>query len=100
MDDFCSILDLPTSAKHDGTIEGMARALRPLSTDPTADLDIPFRRAVFAWLIGDGDMHMKNLAILKTAQASAKTFTAVRLPSSTTSYPRGFFQVLAVIEWP
>jgi serine/threonine-protein kinase HipA len=78
MEDFCSILDLPTSAKYDGTIERMARALRPLSTDPTADLNILFRRAVFAWLIADGDMHLKNLAVLKTAEAGAKTFTAVR----------------------
>lgn len=78
MEDFCSILDLPTSAKYDGTIERMARALRPLSTDPAADLNILFRRAVFAWLIADGDMHLKNLAVLKTADARAKTFTAVR----------------------
>jgi serine/threonine-protein kinase HipA len=78
MEDFCSILDLPTSAKYDGTIERMARALRPLSTDPAADLNILFRRAVFAWLIADGDMHLKNLAVLKTAEAVAKTFTAVR----------------------
>ena len=78
MEDFCSILDLPTSAKYDGTIERMARALSPISTDPAADLNILFRRAVFAWLIGDGDMHLKNLAVLKTADAGAKTFTAVR----------------------
>lgn len=78
MEDFCSILDLPTSAKYDGTIERMARALRPLSTDPAADLNILFRRAVFAWLIADGDMHLKNLAVLKTADAGAKAFTAVR----------------------
>jgi len=78
MEDFCSILDLPTSAKYDGTIERMARALRPLSTDPVADLTLLFRRAVFAWLIGDGDMHLKNLAVLKTADVGAKTFTAVR----------------------
>jgi serine/threonine-protein kinase HipA len=78
MEDFCSILDLPTSAKYDGTIERMARALRPLSTDPAADLNILFRRAVFAWLIADGDMHLKNLAVLKTANVGAKTFTAVR----------------------
>ena len=78
MEDFCSILDLPTSAKYDGTIERMARALRPISTDPAADLNILFRRAVFAWLIADGDMHLKNLAVLKTADAGAKTFTAVR----------------------
>ncbi len=78
MEDFCSILDLPASAKYDGTIERMARGLRPLSTDPAADLDILFRRAVFAWLIADGDMHLKNLAILKTAEAEAKAFTMVR----------------------
>jgi serine/threonine-protein kinase HipA len=78
LEDFCSILDLPASAKYDGTIERMARGLRPLSTDPTADLDILFRRAVFGWLIADGDMHLKNLAMLKIAEAGAKGFTSVR----------------------
>lgn len=78
LEDFCSILDLPTSAKYDGTIERMAKGLRPLSTDPAADLTILFRRAIFAWLIADGDMHLKNLAMLKTADAGAKTFTSVR----------------------
>jgi serine/threonine-protein kinase HipA len=78
LEDFCSILDLPAAAKYDGTIERMARGLRPLSTDPAADLDILFRRAVFAWLIADGDMHLKNLAMLKTAEAGAKAFTTVR----------------------
>jgi len=78
LEDFCSVLDLPASAKYDGTIERMARGLRPLSTDPTADLEILFRRAVFAWLIADGDMHLKNLALLKIAEAKAKSFTSVR----------------------
>lgn len=78
LEDFCSALDLPASAKYDGTIERMARSLRPLSTDATADLDILFRRAVFAWLIADGDMHLKNLALLKIAEAGARVFTSVR----------------------
>jgi serine/threonine-protein kinase HipA len=78
LEDFCSVLDLPASAKYDGTIERMARGLRPLSTKPAADLDILFRRAVFAWLIADGDMHLKNLALLKIAEAGAKVFTSVR----------------------
>ena len=78
LEDFCSVLDLPASAKYDATIERMARGLRPLSTDPTADLEILFRRAVFAWLIADGDMHLKNLALLKIAEANAKSFTSVR----------------------
>lgn len=78
LEDFCSVLDLPASAKYDGTIEGMARSLRPLSTDSAADLDILFRRSVFAWLIADGDMHLKNLALLKIAEAGARVFTSVR----------------------
>lgn len=78
LEDFCSILDLPASAKYDGTIERMAKGLRPLSTDLAADLDILFRRAVFAWLVADGDMHLKNLALLKVAEPGAKTFTSVR----------------------
>ncbi len=78
LEDFCSILDLPASAKYDGTIERMAKGLRPLSTDPAADLDILFRRAVFAWLVADGDMHLKNLAMLKIADPESKNFTSVR----------------------
>lgn len=79
LEDACSILDLPASAKYEGTIERLARALRPLSTDPAVDLDILIQRALFAWLIADGDMHLKNLAVLKTAEAGASTFTTVRL---------------------
>lgn len=78
LEDFCSVLDLPASAKYDGTIERVARGLRPLSTDPTDDLDILFRRALFAWLIADGDMHLKNLALLKIAAPGARRFESVR----------------------
>ena len=78
LEDFCSILDLPATAKYDSTIERMAKGLRPLSTEPEADLDILFRRALFAWLIADGDMHLKNLAMLKTVAAGDKEFTSVR----------------------
>ena len=78
MEDFCSILGLPTSAKYDGTIERMARGLRPLSTDPIADLEILFRRALFAWFIADGDMHLKNLALLKITDPGSRQFASVR----------------------
>lgn len=79
LDDLCSVLDLPPEAKYDGTIERIARAVRPLSTDPEADLLLVLKRALFAWLIGDGDMHLKNLALLKIAQPEARSFETVRL---------------------
>jgi serine/threonine-protein kinase HipA len=46
---------------------------------PAADLEIVFRRVVFARLIADGDMHLNNLAMVKIVEPGAKTFTWVRV---------------------
>jgi serine/threonine-protein kinase HipA len=75
----CSVLDLPASAKYDGTLERVARAVRPLSTAPEDDLLIIVKRALFAWLIGDGDMHLKNMALLKIAEPGDSQFRSVRM---------------------
>jgi serine/threonine-protein kinase HipA len=79
MEDMCSVLDLESKDKYTGTIERVARAIRPLSTDADGDLKLLLRRALFAWLIADGDMHLKNMAILKVAHPGEPTFASVRL---------------------
>lgn len=79
MEDLCSVLDLSPQAKYDGTIERVARALRGLSTAPNQDLLTLMKRVVFAWLIADGDMHLKNMAVLKTGEAGNLAFQSVRL---------------------
>ncbi|WP_425052796.1 type II toxin-antitoxin system HipA family toxin [Psychromarinibacter sp. S121] len=79
LEDMCSVIDLSPEAKYDGTIERIARAVRPLSTAPEDDLLIILKRALFAWLIADGDMHLKNLALLKIAHPGDITFPSVRV---------------------
>ena len=79
LEDLCSVLDLPTEAKYDGTMERVARAVRPLSTAPEEDLIIILRRTLFAWLIADGDMHLKNMALLKIAEPGDERFGSVRM---------------------
>ena len=79
MEDLCSVLDLPPRAKYDGTIERVARALRALSSAPGEDLLILMKRALFAWLIADGDMHLKNMAVLKVAEPGDAGFRGIRL---------------------
>jgi serine/threonine-protein kinase HipA len=79
LEDFCSVLGLPTEAKYNGTMERVARALRPLSTEPDEDLLIVLKRALFAWLIADGDMHLKNLALLKITEPGSDSFVSVRM---------------------
>src|SRR5487761_206425 len=78
-EDLCSVLDLSPNAKYDATMEKVARAVRPLSTDATSDILTVVKRALFAWLIADGDMHLKNMALLKIAEPSAPGFHSVRM---------------------
>ena len=79
LEDFCSVLELPTRDKYKGTMERVARALRPLSTAPEEDVLIVLKRALFAWLIADGDMHLKNMALLKIAESGEEKFRSVRM---------------------
>lgn len=79
MEDMCSALDLEPQDKYTGTIERVARATRALSSAPDEDLLILLRRVLFAWLIADGDMHLKNMAFVKTARKGEIVFASVRL---------------------
>jgi serine/threonine-protein kinase HipA len=79
LEDSCSVLGLPPHAKYDGTIEQVAKAVRQLSTAPEEDVPIVIKRALFAWLIADGDMHLKNIALLKTAEPGDQQFRSVRM---------------------
>ena len=77
LEDLCSVLELPTADKYKSTMERVARAVRPLSTAPEEDVLIVLKRALFAWFIADGDMHLKNLALLKIAEPGDKQFRSV-----------------------
>jgi serine/threonine-protein kinase HipA len=79
LEDFASVLDLPTQAKYSASIERVAKAARALSTAPDEDVIVIIRRALFAWLIGDGDMHLKNIALLKIAEPGDEQFRSVRI---------------------
>ena len=74
-----------------GCREGCGRC-RPSAHRPRAK-GVLLKRALFAWLIADGDMHLKNMALLKTAEPGDKTFRSVRLvplydPVTTRVFPR------------
>lgn len=79
LEDMTSILGVRAEDKYTGTMERIASALRLLSTDADADLLQLLRRALFAWLIADGDMHLKNMALLKIAAPGRVDFSSVRM---------------------
>ena len=79
LEDMTSVLGVRAEDKYTGTMERIAGALRPLSTDADADLLLLLQRALFAWLIADGDMHLKNMAVLKIAEPARRDFSSVRM---------------------
>ena len=79
MEDMASVRGVAPSEKYEGSIEQAARALRSVSSDAEADVAVLLGRAVLAWLIADGDCHLKNLAVLRVASDGAENFTSVRL---------------------
>lgn len=60
-------------------MERVAKAARQLSTAPEEDILIVVKRALFAWLIADGDTHLKNMALLKIAEPGDEQFRSVRM---------------------
>ena len=78
LEDMASVRGVAPTEKYEGSIEQAARALRGVSTDYEADIATLLGRAIFAWLIADGDFHLKNMAMLKVAPEGAKNFTSTR----------------------
>ncbi|MGH7806014.1 MAG: HipA domain-containing protein [Candidatus Binatia bacterium] len=79
LEDLCSVLGLSPDAKYGGTMERVARVVRSRSTAPEEDLLVVFKCALFAWLIADGDRHLKSLALLEIAEPGDETFRSVRM---------------------
>lgn len=78
LEDMASVRGIAPTEKYEGSIEQIAKALRSASSDADADIAVLFGRAVFAWLIADGDFHLKNMAVLRVAPEGARNFSSVR----------------------
>ena len=63
-EDFCQLRLLPPASKYDGTAIDCASVIRLYSAEPGADLFRLFETFVFAFWIGNGDMHQKNLSLV------------------------------------
>jgi serine/threonine-protein kinase HipA len=67
MEDFCQLAELPPSGKYDGSAERCAKLLRRFASEPLVDLLRLYRQLLFTWWVGNGDLHLKNLALLRNS---------------------------------
>jgi len=65
VEDFCQLLEVPTSWKYHGNLETLARVIRENTSNPVLQLARLFERVVFNWVVGNGDMHLKNWSLIE-----------------------------------
>jgi serine/threonine-protein kinase HipA len=65
MEDFCQLAELPPSQKYEGTAERCGKLLRRFASEPLIALRDLYRVFVFNWWVGNGDLHLKNLAVVR-----------------------------------
>lgn len=69
MEDFCQLAGEHPAAKYSGSAERCGKLVTRYAAEPLVDLSRLFRQFVFCWWVGNGDLHLKNLALLRGGDA-------------------------------
>ncbi|HPI98725.1 MAG TPA: HipA domain-containing protein, partial [Synergistales bacterium] len=64
MEDLCQLAEKPAEYKYIGSMELMSKLIRKYSSIPGYDLTRFFDLALFSFLVGNGDMHLKNVSLI------------------------------------
>jgi serine/threonine-protein kinase HipA len=63
-EDFCQLSEKSPKEKYQGSAEGCAKIVSRFCDEPAIEKLKLFRHFVFSWWVGNGDLHLKNIAIL------------------------------------
>lgn len=64
MEDFCQIAGLMTEQKYQGCYEYIASLIKKHSCVSGLDVTTFWEQVIFAWIVGNADMHMKNFSLI------------------------------------
>jgi serine/threonine-protein kinase HipA len=78
-EDFCQLAGNAARDKYDGSAELCVRLVRAFASKPGAEILKLYRLILFAWCVGDGDLHLKNLALLTDPQGQRRLSPAYDL---------------------
>ena len=69
VEDMAQIINVQSKNKYGSSCEKVAKAICQFSSAPSIDLIKYFRRLVFCYFVGNGDMHLKNWSLLENPRA-------------------------------
>jgi len=65
VEDMAQLLDMPPDSKYGSSLEKIGNAILKFSKRPYLDLIDFFERILFCFVIGNGDMHLKNWSLIE-----------------------------------
>lgn len=90
MEDFCQIAGLMTDQKYQGSYEYIASLIAKHSCISGLDMTNYWEQVIFAWIVGNADMHMKNFSLISTERGKYRlsptydqVSTAIVMPEDT-----------------
>ena len=87
VEDLCQLSELPSSAKYDSSMEKTGKTVSRYSSAPGFDAISFFEIALFSFLTGNADMHLKNFSIIKNEENQYRLSPAYDLLSTTLALP-------------
>ncbi len=82
VEDFGQILGVASERKYSGSYEKIGKAILQHCTHPYLELTRFFERLLFCFVIGNGDMHLKNFSLITDAEQIVALSPAYDLLSS------------------
>jgi len=82
VEDSCQALGLWPADKYNVTMEGACGALVAACSAPKVAAAALFQQTLFAWLTGNGDVHAKNISMLREESGEWRVSPAYDLPST------------------
>ena len=87
MEDFCQLTEHLTQEKYNGSLEAASKVISRYATNPGFDLIRLFSIAVFSFLVGNGDMHLKNYSLVRMNDGTVSLSPAYDLVSTVLAMP-------------
>ena len=87
VEDLCQLSELPSSAKYDSSMEKTGKTVSKYSSAPGFDAISFFEIALFSFLTGNADMHLKNFSIIKNEENQYRLSPAYDLLSTAIALP-------------
>jgi len=68
VEDMAQLMELPSDSKYEASLEKVGNTILKFSKRPYLDLINFLERVIFCFLIGNGDMHLKNWSLISSPE--------------------------------